>query len=210
MKQEGTPIYPTLPETAPSAPPDHTFRLQEITRLKSSLECERDQRASLYKKYRRGVNALDGIDTALITASTGMGIAGVGLLSTIVAAPIVLGLEIAALACGVLGTSGKFISRRLAVKAMKHNQIMTLANSKINSIADHVSTALVDGHISDNEFRLILDEVTKYNQMKSEIRAGSRKAHAGIILDEKIKQSLIQQGRDEAQESIRKHLSGVQ
>lgn len=204
---QGASIYPDLPVDDASAPPDHAFRLHEISRLKKCLEEERDKRTSLYKKYHRGVNTLDGIDTALLTASTGMGIAGVGLLSTIIAAPIVLGLEIAALACGALGTTGKFIGRRLAVKAKKHNQIMVLAESKINTIANHVSSALIDGHISDDEFRLIVDEVAKYNQMKSEIRAGSRKAHAGITLDEKTKKALIQQGRDEARESIRKKIS---
>ena len=189
MKQPTAPpqngsIYPDLPVDDTSAPPDHSFRLHEISRMKKCLEDERDKRASLYKKYHRGVNALDGIDTALLTASTGMGIAGIGLLSTIIAA-----LEIAALACGALETTGKFIGRRLAVKAKKHNQIMVLAEGKINTIANHVSTALIDGHISDDEFRLIVDEVGKYNQMTSEIRAGSRTTHEGITLDEKNKES---------------------
>ena len=211
MKQPTAPpqaesIYPELHVIDTSAPPDQPFRLHEISRLKRCLEEERDKRASLYKKYHRGVNSLDGIDTTLLTVSAGMGIAGVGLLTTIVAAPIVLALEIAALACGTLGTSGRFISRRLAVKAKKHDQIRVLAESKLNTIADHVSTALIDGQISDDEFRLIVNEVAKYNQMKSEIRAGSRKVHAGITLDKKTKNSLIQQGRQEARESIMKKL----
>ena len=40
----------------------------------------------------------DGVDTALVSASVGMGIDGAGLLCTIIAAPIVLGLELASLA----------------------------------------------------------------------------------------------------------------
>ena len=50
----------------------------------------------------------------------------------------------------------------------------------------------MDGQISDQEFRLIIDEVEKYGKLKSEIRAASKKAH----LDEE-KNSLIRQGRDE-------------
>jgi len=49
------------------------------------------------------VNVLDGVDTALISADMGMGIGGVGLLCTTIAVPVVLGLEIAALTCGVVG-----------------------------------------------------------------------------------------------------------
>jgi len=79
----------------------------------------------------------------------GMGIGGVGLLSTIIAAPVVLGLKIAAMACGILGVSGKFIGRLLAVKAKKHDNIRMLAESKLNTITDHVSCALIDGQISD-------------------------------------------------------------
>ena len=169
-------LYPELPDRYATAPPDQSYRLQEISQLKKHLEDERDKRGQLHKKYRRGVNALDGVDTALLTAGMGMGIGGVGLLSTIIAAPAVLGLEIAALVCGVLGVEGKFVGRRLAVKATKHDEIRVLAESKLNTITDYVSGALTDGRISDEEFRLIVDEVSKYNQMKAEIRAGARKA----------------------------------
>ncbi|KAI0234307.1 hypothetical protein LSAT2_015484, partial [Lamellibrachia satsuma] len=93
-------------------------------------------------------------------------IGGVGLLSTIIVAPVVLGQEAAALACGLLGVAGKVVSRRLAVKAMKHDESRVLAIGKLNTIADDVSTALIDGEIADHEFRLIQDEVEKYHQVR--------------------------------------------
>ena len=167
-----------------------SYRLQEISQLKKRLEDEKDKRAELYKKYRRGVNVLDGVDTALLTVGMGMGVGGVGLLSTIIAAPVVLGLEITALTCGVLGVTGKFVGRRLAVKAQKHDEVRVLAESKLNTVANHVSTALLDGQISDDEFRLVIDEVAKYRQMKLEIRAGAQKMYAGValpVLDEETK-----------------------
>ena len=159
------PLYPELPAgpavaDVPSqhdnTPPDQFFRLQEISKLRKHLEDERDKRSQLYKKYWCGVNAVDTGDTTLISASVGMGIGRVGLLSTVIAAPVVLGLEIAALACGLLGVTGKFISHRLAVKAKKHDEVRVLAESKLNTIADHVSTALADGTITDEEFRLVV------------------------------------------------------
>ena len=67
-------------------------------------------RATLYKKYKRGINALDGVDTALLT--TGMDL-GVGGLSTVIAAPVVLGLEIAALGCELGSVSCTFGIRKL-------------------------------------------------------------------------------------------------
>ena len=96
-------------------------------------------------------------------------------MSTIVAAPLVIGLEATALLCGVVGAAGKIMGRRLAVKVRKHCEIRVLAASKLNTIADHVSRALMDGLISDDEFKLVVEELQKYDQLKAEIRAGSRK-----------------------------------
>jgi len=122
MKQQipSAPIYQHLKaaEDSQTAAPQN-YRLQEISRLNEYLEKEQDGRAHLYKKYHRGVNVLDGVDTALILAGMGMGIGGVGLLSTIVAVPVVLGFEIAALTCGAVGVVGKYVARCLAVKAKK-------------------------------------------------------------------------------------------
>ena len=49
------------------------------------------------KVLPEGKCLLDGTNTALLTAGMGMGIGGVAHLSTIIAAPVVLSLEIAAL-----------------------------------------------------------------------------------------------------------------
>ena len=212
-------LYPELPitdgGTASSADVaggtsqqlDQYFRLQEISRLRKQLEDEKERHSQLYKKYRRGVNAVGAVDTALLSASVWMGIGGVGLLSTIIAAPVVLGLEIAALGCGLLSITGKFVSRRLSVKVKKHDEIMILAGSKLNSISDHVSRALTDGQISDEEFHIVVEEVRKYTQMKAEIRAGAKKAYTAATLDEEAKNALIQQGRDEAKASFMEKLA---
>lgn len=215
MKQATAPpansLYPVLPggpdDSGDNVLPDHSYRLHEISRLRKYLEDEREKRAELYKKYHRGVNALDSVDAVLLTAGMGLGIGGVGLLSTVIAAPVVLGLEIAALVCGTLGIAGKFVGRRLSVKAKKHDEVRVLAHSKLNTITDCVSSALMDGRISDDEFRLIVAEVDKYNDMKAEIRVGAWKTHAAVTLDEETKNSLIQRGRDEAKASFMKKLS---
>ena len=44
----------------------------------------------------------------------GMSVAEAGLLATIVVAPITMGLKTGTVACGALGTVGKFISKRLS------------------------------------------------------------------------------------------------
>ena len=116
--------------------------------------------------------------------SVGLAASGIGLLATIIAAPVALGLQAGAIGCGLLGASGKFIAQKLQAKARKHDQIRVLAESKLNSIADRISVALNDDQISEEEFRLILSEVDKYNQMKDEIR-GRQKQDVGLSEDEK-------------------------
>ena len=100
--------------------------LQHVAEVRS-LEKERDFRASLYKKYRWGANVVDGLNTGLPVASAGLAASGVGLLTTIIAAPVAVGLQAGAIACGVLGAGGRFICRRLEAKARKHDQIRVLA-----------------------------------------------------------------------------------
>ena len=172
-----------------------THRLQHVAEVRFRLEKERHFRASLYNKYRRETYFVDGLGTALSVTSVGLAATGVGLLSTIIAVPVALGLQAGAIVCGLLGAGGKLVGRRLQAKARKHDLIRGLAESKLNTIADRISTVLTDDRITEEEFRLILSEVDKYNQMKAEIR-GRQKPSVGLSEDEKNR--LFQRARDEA------------
>ena len=55
-----------------------THRLQPVAEVRVRLEKERDFRASMYKKYRRGANVADGIDTALSVTSVGWPLLALG------------------------------------------------------------------------------------------------------------------------------------
>ena len=85
------------------------------------------------------------------------------------------------------GAGGKLVDRRLQAKARKHDLIRGLAESKLTTMADRISVALNDDKITEEEFRLILSGINKYNQMKAEIR-GHQKQSGGLSEDEKKKQ----------------------
>ena len=129
----------------------------------------------------------------------GLGVAGVGLLSTIIAAPIVISMEATALATGLMGIVGGLVNKRLMRKAEKHEKIKVLAEAKLNTISDLISKALNDDKVSDEEYTLILSELTKYKEMKEEIRTSTKK-----VIDDETRQSLINQGRDEAIDSFQR------
>ena len=134
------------------------------------------------KKYRRGANVAGGTDTALSLTSVGLAATGVELLSTIIAAPIAIGLQAGAIVCGLLGAVGKLAGRRLQAKARKHDVIRGLAETKLSTIADRISVALNDDKITEEEFRLIFSEVGKFNQLKTEIH-GRQKQSSGLSED---------------------------
>ena len=190
MKQPTAPnLYPELP-----IEDGQNYRLQKISEIERTLINERDMRKSLYKKYKRGINITDGVDTGLISAS-------VILASVGITVPIMLPLEIAAVVCGGLGMCVKLIRRKLMTKTQKHCNVQTIAESKLNSIKDIVSKALQDGEISEGEFKMVLNEMEKYSELKQEI-----KTTKNIEITDEEKKKIIEQGRMEAMNTIQKSL----
>jgi hypothetical protein len=146
------------------------YRLGKITEIQTQLERERDNRASLNAKYRRGVrfiNVVDGISALVVLGTTASAIA---VLSTIVAAPIAMVLQGLGIGAGVFGVIGRIVSGKFTTKAEKHEKIKTLVEAKLNTISEYISKALEDDSISDDEYCLILHEFEKYKEMKEEIR----------------------------------------
>ena len=89
--------------------------------------------------------------------------------------------------------------RNPLLKRKKHLKIKMLASAKLDTIKTHVSKALVDNLISNDEFNLIMEELNKYKAMKEEIRNNSKKR-----IKEEEEESLIEKGRQEARESFRR------
>jgi hypothetical protein len=186
-------LYPELPSAA--AKPQE-FRLHKINEIEDFLHKEIETRNHLHKKYRRAVNALDGACATLGAACIATGAVGAGLLASGIGAVAGLVLEGITAGAGVLDLIGIAISRRCSVEAAKHEAIHVLAASKLNTIHSHVSKALEDGSISDDEYKLVLEEVDKYRAMKDEIRhkflAGAATTSATAIHEEE-KQELLKQ-----------------
>ena len=60
-------------------------------------------------------------------------------------------------------------------KKKKHDKILMLAKSKLNSIETLISQALIDMEISHEEFIAIFKEKDKYEKMKENVRNVSEK-----------------------------------
>ena len=201
-------IYPTLPDITeqPTAPVvnggsddrGHSYRLKVINDVQKFLEEEINKRDAFSKKYFRISKIVNMVDNALIVVTIGAEGTGAVLLSG-VGAPFALALGISEVVTGAISLIGNIFSKKATTKAEKHLRIKTLATAKLDTIASHISKALMDDYIIDEEFKLIMDEMNKYKAMKEEIRNNTKK-----ILKTEEEESLIEKGRQEARESFRK------
>ena len=117
-----------------------------------------------------------------------------------------LALEAVTGVAGLLDVAGVVVSRRCLAKVAKHEAVRILASSKLNIVHSHISKALEDCKISDDEYKLILDELEKYRAMKEELRR-KRALAAGSLIDEKTKNELIKLGLEQARTSFIKKLA---
>ena len=114
------------------------------------------------------------IDNCLGVTAIGLGITGVGLLSTIVAAPAVIGMEAVSIVMGLIRVVGNQAIKKLSLKIEKHENIAMLAVSSLNTISSLISKALSDVSISDEECSLILLEFETFTRMKEDLRERSK------------------------------------
>ena len=166
-------IYPELPKEPPKD--GNAFRLQQSCRVLENLEKEAKHYASVRKKYKRCYNLLSRTSTLSGTLSFCLSGSGVGTAFSGVGLPLAASLGGLGLICGVVsvitGEAGKNVSR----KVTKHEKTVSVCESKINSLKDRISKALADDRISNEEFENILAEMSKYHELKKDIRVGFKK-----------------------------------
>ena len=207
MKEKIYPELPTIREQ-PTAPNvvngggddrGHSYRLKIIREVQEFLEEEIKNREAFSKKYFRIAKVVNIVDNALITSTIGAEGTSAVLLSTGVGAPFALALGISGVVTGAISLIGNIFSKKATTKAEKHLKIKTLAMAKLDTIASHVSKAMMDDFINDEEFKLIMEEMNKYKALKEEVRNNTKKK-----LKTEEEESLIEKGRQEARESFRR------
>ena len=124
------------------------FGLSEIIGIENYFHQEINQRKSRSKKLSKYVTAFDYIDKILIVLSATS--SGVSIISftSIIGAPV--GIASASFTLIFSLTTG-IIKKLLSItrnKKKKHNKILMLAKSKLDSIEPLVSQALIDMEIS--------------------------------------------------------------
>ena len=213
------PLYPPLPQsdlqvdsqptaqvdspTADAAPDaGETFRLKRISDIREFLENEVETRGRYRRRYKSAYNSTVYTNAGCGLASLAFSGSAVATTATGIGIVIGIPLGITAAATGALGVISAGIGKIFLKKVEKHQEIKSIAESKLSSINGLVSTALQDGHISNEEYQIILQEEDNYRQHKSHIRNRITADVKALTIDkesqireESLKKG-IQQGRE--------------
>ena len=122
------------------------------------------------KKHKKPCRVLNYIDHSFIVISTITGCVSISAFASLVGIPIgiassTIGLKICVITAGI-----KKYKSIIKKKKKKHDKIVLLAKSKLNSIEVLISKALINSVISHDEFVLINNALKEYNKMKEEIK----------------------------------------
>ena len=156
-------IYPNL-STTPSN--DQQYRLNEINEIKDYFIAEIKERELMSKRLSKYIASFDYFDKSLIVLSVATGSIFIASFATVIGAPIEIMSTSCSLAFSITTGFVKKFLKTIRNKKKKHNKIVMLARSKLNSIESKISEALINNEISHEDFMIILNEQTKYRELK--------------------------------------------
>ena len=108
------------------------------------------------------------IDNYLDITAIGLGLTEVGLPSTNVTAPAVIGIEAVTIVTGFLLVVGNRAIKKMSLKIEKNENIAMLAVSALNAISSLISKPLSDDFVTDKENSLFFLET--FTRMKEDLR----------------------------------------
>ena len=168
---------------------DQDFRLNKINEIKDYFIEGIKERELMSKNLSKYIASFEYFDKSLIVLSVATGSISIASFATVIGAPVGIVSASFTLAFSISTGIIKKLLKTTRNKKKKHNKIVMLARSKLNSIESKISKALMDNEISHEDFETIINEEKKYRELKESIRMmNSQRSDA-----EKI--SLIEEGK---------------
>ena len=149
---------------------NHEFRWNKINEIRNYLIKEINQNELMSKNHQKVCTVLNYIHHSLVSNSTITGCVSITLvgISIGIASPTI-GLKNCVITAGI-----KKYKSIIKKKRRKHNKIVLLAKSKLNSIEVLIFEALTDLNISQDEFILINNVLKELYDMKEEIKNSNK------------------------------------
>ena len=144
------------------------FRLKNIDEIRNYLIEEINQNEFMTRKHKKVCRVLNYIDHSLIAISLITGGVSISVFASLVVIPIGITNSATGLKICVITTGIKKDKSIITKKRTKHDKIVLLAKSKLNSIEVLISKALINSNISHEEFVLI-NNLKEFCDLKEEI-----------------------------------------
>ena len=109
-------------------------------------------------------------DKSLIVLSVTSGGVSIPSSATVIGAPMGIASASLSLAFSLYTALVKKLLKARRNKKKKHNKIVMLPRSKLNSIESKISEALINNQISHEDFITIINEEENYRELKESIR----------------------------------------
>ena len=122
------------------------------------------------KMLSKCVASFDYFNKSLIVLSATSGSISIASFATVIGAPVGITSASFSLAFSICTGIVKKLLKTTRNKKKKHNKIVMLARSKLNSIESKISEALINNEISHEDFIAIINEEKNYRKLKESIR----------------------------------------
>ena len=179
-------MYPNLNANILS---DQQFRLSKINEIKDYFIAEIKERKPMSKNLSKYIASFEYFHKSFIASSIATGSISITSFATAIGAPVEIMSAICSLSFSITTGFVKGFLKTIRNKKEKHNKIVMLARSKLNTIESKISEALINNEISHEDFMTTLNEERKYQELKESIRMMN--SHRSDV--EKI--SLIEEGK---------------
>ena len=143
-------IYPNLNATPLND--QQQFRLSKINEIKDYFVAKIKERELMSKRLSKYIASFDYFDKSLIVLSVTTGSISVASFATIIGAPVGIVSASFSLAFSISTGIVKKLLKTTRNKKKKHNKIVMLARSKLNSIESKISEALTNNEIRHEDF----------------------------------------------------------
>ena len=122
------------------------------------------------KRLSNYIAFFDYFDKSLIVLSATNGSIFTASFATVIGTPIEIASANLSFAFSLSTGLVRKILKTTRNKGKKHNKIVMLARSKLNSIESKISEALMNNQISHEDFTTIINEEINYRELKESIR----------------------------------------
>ena len=148
------------------------FRLDRINEIKDYFAAEIKKRELMNKRLSKYIASFDYFDKSLIVLSVTTGSISIASFATVIGAPVGIISASFSLAFSISTGIIKKLLKTTRNKKKKHNKIIMLARSKLNSIESKTSEALMNNEISHEDFKTIINEeksIRMMNRQRSDV-----------------------------------------